>query len=187
MKLVILASGNGSNLQAVIDSHLAVDIAGVVCNKKDAFAAERAKAAGIPTVFLPRGDLNRVEYDALLANVVSAFRPDYVFLLGWMRILTDGFVKHFKVVNLHPALPGCFSGTGAIERQFAAFRSGKINECGIMTHYVIDEGVDSGPVILKRNVDLLPSDSLDDFEERVHDTEHSLVIETIDLLLKDFY
>lgn len=185
-KLVILVSGNGSNLQAVIDAvqtgEIAYSIEAVVSNKKDAFALKRAELAGIKTLYLPfKKGSDRRAYDTELAKAVQAFEPDCVFLLGWMRILTDAFILPFKdkLINLHPALPGTFPGTEAIERQYEAFRAGKITECGIMTHFVPDENVDSGPVIFTQTVPLYHQDSLQVFEKRIHEAEHVLVVKTL--------
>ncbi|UTC68482.1 phosphoribosylglycinamide formyltransferase [Treponema sp. OMZ 791] len=185
-KLVVLVSGNGSNLQAVIDgikmSSIDYTIEAVVSNKKDAFALTRAEREGIKTLYLPfKKGSSRNEYDALLAEKVSGFKPDYVLLLGWMRILTDSFIASFKdrLINLHPALPGTFPGTEAIERQYEAFMKGEISRCGIMTHFVPDEGVDSGPVIFTEEVPIFENEGLEDFEKRVHEAEHALVIKTL--------
>ncbi len=185
-KLVILISGNGSNLQAVIDSvekkEIDYSIEAVISNKKDAYGLERAEKAGIKAIHLPfkKGSDRRV-YDAELAELVKSFQPDFVFLLGWLRILSNNFIQHFdkKIINLHPALPNSFAGTHAIQDQYEAFNTGKITNCGIMTHFVPDEGVDSGPVILTKAVPLSANDSMEEFEERIHKAEHQLVIETL--------
>ena len=185
-KLAVLVSGNGSNLQAVIDGikngSIDYKIEAVVSNKKEAFALSRAEREGIKTIYLPfKKGSSRNEYDALLAEKVKEFKPDYVLLLGWMRILTDSFITSFKdrLINLHPALPGTFPGTEAIERQYEAFMKGEISRCGIMTHFVPDEGVDSGPVIFTEEVPVFQGDRLEDFEKRVHEAEHRLVIKTL--------
>ncbi|UTD09724.1 phosphoribosylglycinamide formyltransferase [Treponema sp. B152] len=190
-KLVVLVSGNGSNLQAVIDGikngSIDYKIEAVVSNKKEAFALSRAEREGIKTIYLPfKKGSSRNEYDALLAEKVKEFKPDYVLLLGWMRILTDSFISSFKdrLINLHPALPGTFPGTEAIERQYEAFMKGEISRCGIMTHFVPDEGVDSGPVIFTEEVPVFKGDRLEDFEKRVHEAEHALVIKTLKFLSK---
>lgn len=190
-KLAVLVSGNGSNLQAVIDGikngSIDYKIEAVVSNKKEAFALSRAKREGIKTIYLPfKKGSSRNEYDALLAEKVKEFKPDYVLLLGWMRILTDSFIASFKdrLINLHPALPGTFPGTEAIERQYEAFIKGEISRCGIMTHFVPDEGVDSGPVIFTEEVPVFKGDRLEDFEKRVHEVEHALVIKTLKFLSK---
>ena len=190
-KLAVLVSGNGSNLQAVIDGikngSIDYKIEAVVSNKKEAFALSRAEREGIKTIYLPfKKGSSRNEYDALLAEKVKEFKPDYVLLLGWMRILTDSFIATFKdrLINLHPALPGTFPGTEAIERQYEAFIKGEISRCGIMTHFVPDEGVDSGPVIFTEEVPVFKGDRLEDFEKRVHEVEHALVIKTLKFLSK---
>lgn len=190
-KLAVLVSGNGSNLQAVIDGikngSIDYKIEAVVSNKKEAFALSRAEREGIKTIYLPfKKGSSRNEYDALLAEKVKEFKPDYVLLLGWMRILTDSFIATFKdrLINLHPALPGTFPGTEAIERQYEAFMKGEISRCGIMTHFVPDEGVDSGPVIFTEEVSVFQGDRLEDFEKRVHEAEHALVIKTLKFLSK---
>ncbi len=190
-KLAVLVSGNGSNLQAVIDGikngSIDYKIEAVVSNKKEAFALSRAEREGIKTIYLPfKKGSSRNEYDALLAEKVKEFKPDYVLLLGWMRILTDSFIATFKdrLINLHPALPGTFPGTEAIERQYEAFMKGEISRCGIMTHFVPDEGVDSGPVIFTEEVPVFKGDRLGDFEKRVHEAEHALVIKTLKFLSK---
>lgn len=190
-KLAVLVSGNGSNLQAVIDGikngSIDYKIEAVVSNKKEAFALSRAEREGIKTIYLPfKKGSSRSEYDALLAEKVKEFKPDYVLLLGWMRILTDSFISSFKdrLINLHPALPGTFPGTEAIERQYEAFIKGEISRCGIMTHFVPDEGVDSGPVIFTEEVPVFKGDRLEDFEKRVHGAEHALVIKTLKFLSK---
>lgn len=185
-KLAVLISGNGSNLQAVIDAinsrELDYSIEVVISNKKNAFALQRAENAGIKTCCFSykKGDDRKI-YDANLAKLVKQFSPDYIFLLGWMHILTNSFVKEFngKILNLHPALPNTFAGTEAIKRQYDAFQNRQISECGIMTHYVTDEGVDSGIVILTQNVTIQFDESLDSFEKRVHAEEHKLVIRTL--------
>lgn len=185
-KLVILVSGRGSNLQAVIDSiakeEINYKIEIVISNKKDAYALKRAERAGIPVLYVPhRKDLSREEYDYYLAEQVKIFKPDYICMLGWMKILTNSFISNFpgKIINLHPALPKAFPGTDAISRQYDAFLNGEIKECGIMTHYVDDEKVDSGPVIFTKKVSVHEGDSLEAFEKRIHSAEHKLIIKTL--------
>ncbi len=188
-KLVILISGNGSNLQAVIDAienkQIDYKIEAVISNKKDAFGLKRAEKAGIKAIHFPfKKGSERKAYDAELAELVKSFNPDFVFLLGWMRILSNNFIRHFdkQIINLHPALPNTFAGTHAIQDQYEAFSEGKIDKCGIMTHYVPDEGVDSGPVILTTEVAIYNEDSIEEFETRIHQAEHKLVIETLNSL-----
>lgn len=188
--LVVLISGNGSNLQALIDAtqsgRLSAEIKAVVSNTKEAFGLERAKSAGIPALVKPKLKIQEREvYDAELAELVLSYQPEFVILAGWMRILSMSFIRHFprRIVNLHPALPGTFPGVNAIERAFEAYQRGEIQHTGIMAHLVPDEGVDLGPVLAQRVVNIHPEDTLEDLEKRVHQCEHELLVETIDHLI----
>jgi len=185
-RLVVLISGNGSNLQAMIDAihigTLKAEISAVISNQRDAYGLERAQKAGIPVVVLPKmKEQTREEHDAQLAQAVQHYAPDWVVLAGWMRILSMHFLRHFphRVVNLHPALPGTFPGTHAIERAYEAFQRGEIQETGVMVHLVPDEGVDAGPVLAQTSVKILPGDRLEDLETRIHQTEHRLLVDTL--------
>jgi formyltetrahydrofolate-dependent phosphoribosylglycinamide formyltransferase len=184
--LVVLISGYGSNLQAILDACaggvLPARLAAVVSNRREAFGLQRARQAGVPAVYFPKpGGEDRREYDARLAELVASYQPDYVVLAGWMRVLTSAFLAHFpaRVVNLHPALPGTFPGVEAIQRAFAAFQRGEITQTGVMVHLVPDEAVDSGPVLAQEVVQIRPDDTLEALEARIHDVEHRLLIDTI--------
>lgn len=194
-RFVVLVSGNGSNLQALLDAISAgivnASIALVLSSDPEVFALKRAAAAGIPSIALPykrdpRLDkaASRIAFEARLSDEISARAPDYIFLLGWMRILGKAFVGRFpgKIVNLHPALPGCFPGTHAIERAWEACARGELSETGVMTHFVPDELVDAGPVIFSEKVIMKAGETLADFEHRMHDTEHELVVKTARML-----
>lgn len=185
-RLVVLASGSGSNLEAVMNAcaigRIDADVVGVVSNRIDAFALVRADEAGIPAELVAALDGEpRRDYDARLAGAVASFDPDWVVLAGWMRILTTDFLGHFpgKVVNLHPALPGELPGADAISRGWSEALEGKRSESGVMTHLVPDEGVDDGPVLAVRTVPIDTSGTLDAFATAVHDTEHELLVETL--------
>ncbi len=184
--LVVLISGNGSNLQAIMDGihdgTLPAEIKAVVSNTKEAYGLERARLAGIPAVVkTKRKEQEREQYDAELAEIVKSHQPDFVILAGWMRILTMAFIGAFpyRIINLHPALPGTFPGVNAIERAWQAYQKGEINHTGVMVHLVPDEGVDLGPVLAQRIVEINQQDSLEDLERRVHQCEHELLVETI--------
>jgi formyltetrahydrofolate-dependent phosphoribosylglycinamide formyltransferase len=193
-KLVVLISGNGSNLQALIDAiHLKVldaSITLVIANRKDAFGLVRAQKAAIPTRYFPLKaytDANRTrrEYDADLAKIVAEMKPDWVVMAGWMHILSAAFLEHFpyRVVNLHPALPGKFPGAQAIEDAFAAFRRGEIKQTGCMVHLVPDEAVDAGPVIGVAEVPIYRSDTLEMLANRIHQAEHKLLVQSLQRLI----
>lgn len=185
-RLVVLVSGGGTNLQAILDAcadgGIRADVAAVVSDRPDAHALERADLAGVPSVRVTAlaGEA-RADYDARLADVVAGFAPDHVVLAGWMRILTMSFLGWFpeRVINLHPALPGELPGTRAIERAWQQSRSGERDHSGVMVHLVPDEGVDDGPVLATRRVPIGPSDSLEEFSERMHHAEHALLVEVL--------
>lgn len=188
-RLAVLISGNGSNLQALLDQidagYLAAEVSVVISNRPNAHGLERAERAGIPTEVLALADgADRPTYDAALASLVDRYSPDLIVLAGWMLVLGPEFLRHFsqKVINLHPALPGIFPGTHAIERAYAAFQEGTIKHTGVMVHYVIAE-VDAGPVIVIEPVPIFPQDSLADLEERIHFVEHNLIVAAVDMAL----
>jgi phosphoribosylglycinamide formyltransferase-1 len=185
-RLAVLASGSGSNLQAILDAcahgMLAAEVVLVVSDRGGAYALERARTAGVPAVHLPRADGEaRADYDARLADTVVAAAPDLVVLAGWMRILTMKFLGQFpsRVVNLHPALPGELPGTHSIERAFAEFERGERTRTGVMVHLVPDEGVDDGPVLGTAIVPIHGDDTLDSLMARTHATEHELLVATL--------
>jgi phosphoribosylglycinamide formyltransferase-1 len=189
-RLVILISGSGSNLQAILDAcvsgELPASVVSVFSNKANAYGLTRAKNAGVEASYFPKQENeSRQEYDSRLAVSVSTFFPDYVILAGWMRILSSTFLSFFpnRVINLHPALPGMFPGTHAIERAFAAYRRGEILQTGVMVHLVPDEGVDNGPVLATETVPIEPTDTLETLEAHVHETEHKLLVNTLKSLL----
>ncbi len=192
-RLVVLVSGNGSNLQAVLDAcakgELSAQVAAVFCNRPEAFGLQRAIQAGVAAVSLPFNKplhINRAGYDALLGDLIAAFHPDLIVCAGWMRILSPEFVQRFagKLINLHPALPGMFAGTHGIEDGYEAFQRGEITHTGAMVHFV-DEGVDTGPAILTVEVPIQPHDTLDALTARMHEAEHQLIVDAIAKVIGD--
>ena len=146
---------------------------------------------GIPTRYHPlkpykEADRSRRDYDADLAEIVGEYKPDFVVLAGWMLILSADFLDHFpyRVVNLHPALPGKFPGAHAIEEAFAAYQNGEIKETGVMIHLVPDEAVDAGPVIASQSVPIYKSDTLDMLTNRIHNAEHPLLVNALRRLIE---
>jgi phosphoribosylglycinamide formyltransferase-1 len=189
-RLVVLISGNGSNLQAILDAcqggQLPAEVVAVISNKPSAYGLERARTAGVPALVASRRkDQERAEADAALADRVAGYHPDWVVLAGWLRVLTNAFLQRFpgRVVNLHPALPGTFPGLHAIERAFASARAGEIDHTGVMVHLVPDEGVDVGPVLAQQPVPILPDDTLESLEARIHAVEHRLLVEALHRLI----
>ncbi len=189
--LVVLISGNGSNLQAILDAcasgELGARVVAVVSNKADAYGLERARRANVPAIVKSKSiDQDRRAYDAELAELVAAYHPDWVVLAGWMRVLTTAFLARCpnRVINLHPALPGTFPGTHAIERAFHAYQQREIEHTGVMVHLVPDEGVDCGPVLAQEIVPIYSNDTLDALEARMHTVEHRLLVQTLKRLIE---
>ncbi len=192
-RLAILISGSGSNLQAILDAVEAGTITAVptlvVSNRKKAYGLIRAENAGVPTAYFPfkpyrEAGKPRAEYDADLAELIRPYQPDLIILAGWMHILSAAFLDPFpnRVINLHPALPGQFAGTHAIQRAYEAYQRGEITQTGCMVHLTIPE-VDAGPVLAQAEVPILPSDTVADLEARMHQTEHQLLVTAVQSFL----
>jgi len=188
-RIVVLISGSGTNLQALINATqsgmIKGDIVGVISNRKSAYGLTRAEAAGIPQKVVSYGPFkarsaSRDAYDAHLASVVLEYQPDLIILAGFMRILGMNFLSCFpnQVVNLHPALPEAFPGTDAIARAWEAHRSGDLSETGVMVHFVVEE-VDAGPVLGIRRLDLTRFETLEQVEKAMHVLEHELLVEVV--------
>lgn len=188
-RLVVMISGFGSNLQAILDAcaegRLPARVVLVISNRKDAYGLVRAQRAGVPTLYFPlkpyreRG-LDRTVYDRDLAERIVPYRPDLIVLAGWMHILSLAFLDRFpgQVINLHPALPGMFPGMNAIQRAFEAYQRGEIAYSGCMVH-IVTPVVDEGPVLAQAIVPILHEDTLETFEARMHEAEHRVIIEGI--------
>jgi phosphoribosylglycinamide formyltransferase-1 len=181
---VVLASGGGTNLQAILDQlhggDEGIEVVGVGSDKADATALERAKKVGVETGVFPAADYeDRVARDQALGNWIEEREPDLVVLAGYMQLLSPGFVARFRnrVINVHPALLPAFPGIDALQQ--AIDHGSKIT--GVTVHFV-DEGVDSGPIILQRPVPVAPSRDWDETEMAIHATEHALLPETIRLI-----
>ena len=188
-RLVVMISGSGTNLQAILDAtqagSLPAQVVLVVSNRKASFGLSRAERAGVPTLYHPLkpyrdAGKSREQYDVDLAAKVQPYQPDVIVLAGWMHVFTPPFLNQFagKVINLHPALPGTFAGTESIHRAFEAYHRGETTHGGCMMHYVIPE-VDAGPVIAQAAVPIQPDDTIESFEARVHEAEHVLIVEAI--------
>lgn len=173
-------SGSGSNLQSLIDTvHEAggpIEIVQVVSSRPDAWAVERAAAAGIPTEVVEMRGRERHERDRELADVVAAASPGLVVLAGWMIILTGAFLDRFpdRVVNLHPSLLPAFPGMHAIEQ---ALEWGA-RYTGVTVHFA-EEQVDAGPPILQEPVPVMYGDTAESLTERIRAVEHRLVPEVV--------
>ena len=190
-RVVVLASGSGSNFQAILDAvaagALRAQVVGLVVDRAGAGAVGRAQAADVAVLhapFSPFKELGRAAYDAALAERVAALRPDFVVLAGWLRILGPAFLDRFpgRVLNLHPALPGEFAGLHGIRRAWDERQTRR--HSGVMVHLAVPE-VDAGPVLGRAVVPLRPEDALDAFEARMHKAEHRLLVAVLQRCVTD--
>jgi phosphoribosylglycinamide formyltransferase-1 len=168
----VLVSGFGSNLQALIDAGL--PIAAVGSNRKDAYALDRARAVGIPTAtFALDCHGTRDERDLVMATWLEEHGVDLVVLAGYMHLLTKPFLTRFpgRIVNVHPSLLPAFPGANPIEDALAA----GVEMTGVTVH-LVDEGVDTGPILVQETVAVEPRETL---EDRIHAVEHRLLPETV--------
>lgn len=174
--LVVLISGSGSNLQALIDS-IAHDgsparIAAVVSNRADAYGLERARQAGIAAELVDHRQYDgREAFDAALIKCIDGYRPDLVVLAGFMRILTPGFVQHYngRLLNIHPSLLPKHKGLHTHQRALEAGDS----EHGCSVHFVTEE-LDGGPLVVQAVMPVLPGDTAESLAQRVHQQEHRI-------------
>jgi len=178
MRFAALASGSGSNVQALLDRQATgalapAEIVVVGCNKPGARALDRARAAGVAAVEVDhRGFAQRADFEAALLDALAPHRPDAIVLAGFMRVLTPRFLDAFpdRVINTHPALLPSFPGAHAIEEALAA--GVKITGC---TVHFVDAGVDRGPIIAQRAVPVFADDDVDSVRARIQREEHALL------------
>lgn len=182
-RIVVLASGSGTNLQAILDKlhgQGLVEVVGVGSDKSAAGALERARGAGIETAVFPTADYpDRAARDEAIGDWIEACEADLVVLAGYMQLLSAAFVARFRnrVINIHPALLPNFPGLDAIGQAMAA----GVKTTGVTVHFV-DEGVDTGPAIAQREVPVPPGVSRDELEAAVHAVEHELYPEAIRMI-----
>ncbi|MCJ0972663.1 phosphoribosylglycinamide formyltransferase [Pseudomonas sp. PS1] len=171
--VVVLISGSGSNLQALLDSQdekNAARIRAVVSNREEAFGLQRAQAAGIATHLVRHKDFaDREAFDAALMAIIDKHQPDLVVLAGFMRILTPGFVRHYqgRLLNIHPSLLPKYKGLDTHRRALEAGDT----EHGCSVHFVTEE-LDGGPVAIQAYLSVQPGETLESLTSRVHAAEH---------------
>jgi phosphoribosylglycinamide formyltransferase 1 len=184
-RLVVLASGEGSTLQAVLDAaadgNLGGEVVAVGSDRPGCRALTRAAAAGVPTFVRALADSpDRDAWNAELTDAIAAFEPDLVVLAGFMRVLAPAVVRRFRIVNTHPSLLPAFPGAHAVRDALAA----GVPTSGVTIHWV-DEGVDTGPVLAQAAVEVRPDDDEDSLRARIQAVEKPLYVETIRRLLKE--
>ncbi len=187
LRLVVLISGNGSNLQAIIDditkNNLPAKIVAVISNRADAYGLERAKKAGIEQRVLSHKNFSdRKQYDFALKELIDGYQADLIILAGFMRILSNEFVKHFshKMMNIHPSLLPKYKGINTHQRVLDAGEK----EHGCSVHFVTPE-LDDGPVILQARVAIKDNDTAETLATRVHEQEHRIYPEAIRLFAEN--
>ncbi len=175
-RIVVLISGGGTNLQAIIDAckqeNYGGEVVAVVSNKADAYGLTRAQDADIATAVLSHKDFDsREDYDSALITEINNYQPDLVVLAGFMRILTPKFVQTYqgRLINIHPSLLPKYQGLHTHQRAIDAGDS----EHGVSVHFVTEE-LDGGPVVLQAKVPVFPEDTAEDLAQRVHQQEHRI-------------
>ncbi len=176
-KIVILISGRGSNMQALLEAKLPCSIAAVISNRADASGLEFARANGIPTAVVSHRDFHdRESFDAALANEIDRHQPDWVVLAGFMRILTPAFVTRYtgRLINIHPSLLPSYTGVNTHER---ALQDGvKLHGCTV--HFVTAD-LDHGPIIIQAAVPVLADDTATTLAARVLHEEHRVFPQSV--------
>jgi len=176
LSIVVLISGSGSNMQAIIDSlqtrHINAEIKAVISNKTDAFGLERAKKANIPALSMDHTLYDsRLSFDQAMIETIDNYNPDLIILAGFMRILSDEFVNHYagRLINIHPSLLPNFKGLNTHQRAIDANHK----EHGASVHFVSNE-LDGGPVIAQAVVDISENDDAESLRLKVLEQEHML-------------
>lgn len=185
-RLVVLASGSGTLLQAILDAtasgRLSADVVAVGSDVADSGALDRARAAGVPTIVaVPAAYPDRAAWNADLTARVEELTPDWVVSAGFMRILGPAFVDAFdgRIVNTHPALLPSFPGAHAVRDALA--HGVKVTGC---TVHLVDHGVDTGPILAQRAVDVLPDDDEATLHERIKQVERPMLVQTLAQLIE---
>jgi phosphoribosylglycinamide formyltransferase-1 len=186
MNFAVLASGRGGNLKAIIEAvksgAIKAHLKAVFSDKKDAYALQHAREAQIPAVFINPKDFNdRESYDRAVIGRLQEFKIDFVVLAGYMRLLGSYFIRQYpdKILNIHPSLLPAFKGTHAIKD---AFDYG-VKVTGPSVHFVSDE-LDGGAIILQEPVCIGPQDTFKSLEEKIHQAEHRIYPQAIDLFVR---
>ncbi|MBI4436073.1 MAG: phosphoribosylglycinamide formyltransferase [Candidatus Omnitrophica bacterium] len=186
-RIAVFCSGEGTNLQAILDAvrtkRLKASLAVVVSDRPAAFALTRARGAGVETLVLrPREYPSRLDYEQTLLRKLKSRRIDIIVLAGFMRILSPAFVRAYRhrILNIHPALLPSFRGRSAVRD---TLRHG-VKVTGVTVH-LVDEGVDTGPIVLQETVPVKRGDTEKTLHERIHRVEHRLYPKAIGLLLQE--
>lgn len=181
-KIAVFASGSGSNFQAIIDAQLKAKISLLVCDKPQAFCVERAKAADIPTfVFQAKDYADKEAYELEILHTLKEHGVELIVLAGYMRLIGPTLLQAFegKIINIHPSLLPAFPGKDAIGQALEA----KVKVSGVTVHFV-DAGMDTGPIIAQRAIELSEDESKESLQTKIHRIEHELYPKVIQGLLQ---
>ena len=190
--IAVLASGSGSNLQAIIDAVKSkelkdINISIVISNNENAFALERAKKENIEALFLnPKLFSSNEDYDREIVKILKKRNIDLVVLAGYLKILTNDFINAFenKIINIHPSLLPKYGGKGMYGKNVhEAVLKNNEKESGCTVHYVT-LGIDEGKIIAQKKVPVLPDDTVDTLQKRVLEEEHKLLVEAINVIAR---
>lgn len=183
IKAAVFASGSGSNFQVIVDDQdLPCEIALLVCDQKDAYVIERAKAAGVEVfTFEAKAYPSKQAYEEEIVELLREKEITWIFFAGYMRLAGETLLQAYegRIVNIHPSLLPAFPGKDAIGQAFRA----SVPETGVTIHFV-DEGMDTGPVIEQTAVPVLPDDTIETLAQRIHQAEHKLYPKVIKELLQ---
>ncbi len=192
-RLAVLASGNGTNLQAIIDAiesgRLNAGIAVVISDKRDAYALKRAEKHGIKAICMSRTAENRETYFHDIIEILNSNAPDLIVLAGFMKILPDSFIERFenRIINIHPSLLPCFGGKGFYgNRVHKAVIGSGARVTGCTVHFASTE-IDGGPIIEQRTLEVRDNDTPETLAERIHPVEHEALVDAIGLILSGKY
>lgn len=183
LNIAILGSTRGTDMQAIIDANIPIKI--VISNKKDAYILERAKKAGIPALFISQKDKSREEFDKEVIEILEKNNIDLILLIGYMRYLSANFVNRYKnrIMNIHPSLLPAFAG-GMDKNVHAEVLKSGCKTTGCTLHF-IDEGTDTGPIILQKEVSITENETVDSLKTKVQKAEQEVILEGIDLFDKN--
>jgi len=186
-RLVVMVSGGGTNFQAILDAcadgRIGARVVGVVASKPGVYALERAKSAGVPSVVIPPKEYDSQQtHDEAVIKAIESFGGQAVVLAGYMSILGPALVSRFPIVNIHPALIPSFCGKGYYgSRVHAAVIEYGAKVSGATVHFV-DEGTDTGPIIMQKCVDVLDDDTPETLAARILEVEHDILVKSVALL-----
>ena len=186
LKIAVLASTKATSMQAILDAisskELKVEISVLISNKKEAYALERASKAGVRAVFIDSNGKDREGYDKELAGEIDKYEVDLILLIGYMRLLSGWFVDKYndKIINIHPSLLPEFAGGIDKEVHEKVLKAG-VKETGCTLHFV-DEGNDTGPIIMQKNVSVVGGgETVDSLMERVQEAEQEVLVKALRL------